>query len=279
MRYPTISTSNADDLVRRLVAGQRPAVDAEVSWVGTGDEVDLGPLDAAVTNLKTRWLEFLGSDDGGRPEEFEGLAAGDLHRALRDLPDRGARRPRVLALRLGREALVVHRGARGGPDLPREPHELHRRIASGGVRTTAHVPPGPGDPGRRRLLARLVDEAGDGLLAQPRDPCPHRGRAAARPELHAPADREADADQPRVASVRPTTQPPVGERRARPARRVGRRPADDRAVRDAPRVRLGLGCTTNRLGRHHDGHRDQPRRPHRIVRADSDRTGPHLPHR
>ncbi len=86
MRYPTISTSKADDLVRRLVSGQRPAVDAEVSWVGAGEEVDLGPLDEAVAQLKTRWLEFLGSDDGGRPEEFEGLAAGDLHRALRDLP-------------------------------------------------------------------------------------------------------------------------------------------------------------------------------------------------
>ena len=44
MRYPTISPSKADDLVRRLVADQRPAVDAEVSWVGTGDDVDLGAI-------------------------------------------------------------------------------------------------------------------------------------------------------------------------------------------------------------------------------------------
>lgn len=86
MRYPTISTTKADELVQQLVLGRRPAIEAEVSWVGTGDEVDLGPLDEAVRRMTARWVEFLGSEDGGQPEEFEGLVAGELHRALRDLP-------------------------------------------------------------------------------------------------------------------------------------------------------------------------------------------------
>lgn len=86
MRYPTISKTNADELVRALVTGQSPAIGADVSWVGVGDEVNLSALGATVGQLKKRWLEFRGSDDGGRPEEFEGLAAGDLHQALRDLP-------------------------------------------------------------------------------------------------------------------------------------------------------------------------------------------------
>ncbi len=86
MRYPTISLSATDDLVKALSAGHSPAIGPAVSWVGAGDDIDLAALDATIESMKAAWLRFLGSDDGGKPEEFEGIVAGDLHLALRDLP-------------------------------------------------------------------------------------------------------------------------------------------------------------------------------------------------
>lgn len=86
MRYPTVAMSKTDELAGLLAAGHRPSIGPAISWVGTGDDIDMSPLDALIDRLKSRYMEFLGSEDGGRPEEFEGLAAGDLHRALRDLP-------------------------------------------------------------------------------------------------------------------------------------------------------------------------------------------------
>jgi hypothetical protein len=86
MRYPTIPLSKTDELAVQLAAGERPAIGSAVSWTGAGAEVDLGPLDQAVEAMRQRYVDFLGSGEGGQPEEFEGIAAGELHKALRDLP-------------------------------------------------------------------------------------------------------------------------------------------------------------------------------------------------
>lgn len=86
MRYPTIPLSKADELAKLLLAGQRPAIDPAVSWTGNGAEVDIALLDVAVGRMKSAWLDFQASGEGAKPEEFEGLVAGELHRALRDYP-------------------------------------------------------------------------------------------------------------------------------------------------------------------------------------------------
>jgi len=54
--------------------------------VRSADDTHLAPLDRAVDQLRQRYIEFIASGDGLRPEVFEGRAAGDLHTALRDLP-------------------------------------------------------------------------------------------------------------------------------------------------------------------------------------------------
>ena len=86
MRYPTIPLSKTDELAGQLAAGASPAIGSAVSWAGSGPEVDLGPLDAAVDSMRARYLDFLGSGEGGQPEEFEGLVSGEFHVALRELP-------------------------------------------------------------------------------------------------------------------------------------------------------------------------------------------------
>lgn len=86
MRYPALSYTKADELAVKLSLGESPTVASEITWTGTGEEIDLELLDVTIEDLKTRYLAFLGSGEGEQPEVFEGLAAGDLHRALRDLP-------------------------------------------------------------------------------------------------------------------------------------------------------------------------------------------------
>jgi hypothetical protein len=86
MRYPALSYTKADELAVKLILGESPTIASEVTWTGSGEEIDLGLLDDTVKDLKTKYLVFLGSGEGEQPEVFEGLAAGDLHLALRDLP-------------------------------------------------------------------------------------------------------------------------------------------------------------------------------------------------
>lgn len=86
MRYPTLTYSKTDDLVTSGLAGDVPSIASSVSWIGAGDEIDLTPLDRVVDHLRQRYIKFIASGDGLRPEVFEGRAAGDLHTALRDLP-------------------------------------------------------------------------------------------------------------------------------------------------------------------------------------------------
>ena len=86
MRYPTLTYSKTDELVALLVTDNATSVAPSIAWIGAGDEVDLGPLDNAVEELRDQYLEFQASGDGSQPEVFEGQAAGKLHHALRDLP-------------------------------------------------------------------------------------------------------------------------------------------------------------------------------------------------
>lgn len=86
MRYPTIQRTKADELARRLSAGENPAISTAISWVGTGEDVDLDPLNEATKMMQERCGELMGADPDVSPEELEGLLVGDLHLALRDMP-------------------------------------------------------------------------------------------------------------------------------------------------------------------------------------------------
>lgn len=86
MRYPVLTRSDTEINARRLVAGD-PAPNWELvrKWVGSGHEVDLGPLHDAMERMKTA----VANDDRSTattPEGFEGRFAGEVHVALRDLP-------------------------------------------------------------------------------------------------------------------------------------------------------------------------------------------------
>lgn len=86
MRYPTIPLTKADELAQQFARGERPAIAPAVAWAGGGAEVDLEALERAVGAMRAQYVAFLGSGEGGQPEEFEGMVAGDLHRVLRDFP-------------------------------------------------------------------------------------------------------------------------------------------------------------------------------------------------
>ena len=86
MRYPTISRSTADEIARRLVAGENPPIGPSVSWTGAGEEIDLEHVATAFHHLEQAFAEFLADSPTSTPEEFEGIAAGQLHQALRELP-------------------------------------------------------------------------------------------------------------------------------------------------------------------------------------------------
>lgn len=86
MRYPIISRSTTEELATQLIAGHDPAIGPSVTWVGTGDDVDLTALDDAIDLMRKAHDAFVKSEPAAKPEEFEGRAAGSLHRALRDLP-------------------------------------------------------------------------------------------------------------------------------------------------------------------------------------------------
>ena len=83
MRYPTLSRSRTENLAHRLVAGgPDPNWELEREWAGSGPDVDLSPLREALEAMRAAHDE----GEAATAEELEGRFAGDVHRALRDLP-------------------------------------------------------------------------------------------------------------------------------------------------------------------------------------------------
>lgn len=82
MRYPILTRSKTEGLARRLIASESPNWELERDWVGSGQEVDLAPLRAVLAAAR----EEVSESDLRAPESVEGRFAGEVHRALRDLP-------------------------------------------------------------------------------------------------------------------------------------------------------------------------------------------------
>lgn len=120
MRYPILTRSRTEALVRGLVAGGgTPNWELERSWIGSGQDVSLDALEAALTEMEEQFRKRPAKSPASTPEAFEGRFSGDVHRALRDLPIEALDDPgfwRYLALAhfwwfiAAREAPAIGRG-------------------------------------------------------------------------------------------------------------------------------------------------------------------------
>ena len=87
MRYPVLTRSKTENLARQLVHDEHtPNWELERSWVGSGHEVDLGPIAETMSEMRAAFEARDPKSADRFPEAFEGRFAGDVHRALRDLP-------------------------------------------------------------------------------------------------------------------------------------------------------------------------------------------------
>lgn len=87
MRYPVLTRSKTERLARQLVRGEHaPNWELERSWVGSGQEIDLVPLASAIAEMQTAFEARDSKERASAPEDLEGRFAGEVHRALRDLP-------------------------------------------------------------------------------------------------------------------------------------------------------------------------------------------------
>ena len=82
MRHPTLAYSKTTRIADQLAHGEDPAVDPLVEWVGTGEEVDLAPIQAAAESI---WQRASSWTDPDR-DRFEGIAAVEFAQALEDMP-------------------------------------------------------------------------------------------------------------------------------------------------------------------------------------------------
>jgi hypothetical protein len=86
MRYPILTRSKTEVLARRRVAGEEPNWELERDWVGSGQEVDLSDLREFLEAAREVVEQAAADGEPLSPESVEGGIAGDVHRALRDLP-------------------------------------------------------------------------------------------------------------------------------------------------------------------------------------------------
>lgn len=87
MRYPILTRSKTEGLARDLVRGDHtPNWELERSWIGSGLEIDLDPIGETMTQMRTAFEQRDAKGASSTPEAFEGRFAGDVHRALRELP-------------------------------------------------------------------------------------------------------------------------------------------------------------------------------------------------
>jgi len=87
MRYPILSRSKTEGLARQLVRGElKPNWELERQWVGSGQEIELGPLNRVMSVMRAEFETRTSKVANDSPEAFEGRFSGDVHIALRDLP-------------------------------------------------------------------------------------------------------------------------------------------------------------------------------------------------
>ena len=86
MKYPIIDKSTSDELVTQLLEGEHPSAEARASWVGTGEEVDLTDLDAALKPLQADLEAIVAGDRVEDREVFEGRLSAVVHAHLAAVP-------------------------------------------------------------------------------------------------------------------------------------------------------------------------------------------------
>lgn len=85
MRYPTIDRTVCADLVDQLARGEQPSTEAVATWTGSGDDIDLKPLDAALAPLREDLEAIVAGERVEDREVFEGRVAAATHAALAPL--------------------------------------------------------------------------------------------------------------------------------------------------------------------------------------------------
>lgn len=83
-RYPTINKSDVRELADQFAAGEAPAVEPKVGWVGLGEDVDLHVLEQAIEPFQAELAAAAPTPE--QIEVFEGRLAAVVHAALAELP-------------------------------------------------------------------------------------------------------------------------------------------------------------------------------------------------
>lgn len=83
MKYPVLTRSRCQKLAAQLAEGLDPAIDPYVVWMGSDDEVDLGPVRQVAQDI----MSEIARSDITDKDRFEGRMASQLHAALDPLPN------------------------------------------------------------------------------------------------------------------------------------------------------------------------------------------------
>lgn len=88
MLYPTMDSLMTQSVFGKLVANEIVDFEAVTTWTGTGDRIDLGPLDQAIAELNITSLAATGNgtSDVAQMETLEGRLSIAITEQLRKLP-------------------------------------------------------------------------------------------------------------------------------------------------------------------------------------------------
>lgn len=86
MRYQVIDRTTCDALVEQLLAGEQPSVEAMAQGAGSGDDIDLTALDAAIAPFRKELEEIVAGRMKQDKEVFEGRLSAAVHPSLAVLP-------------------------------------------------------------------------------------------------------------------------------------------------------------------------------------------------
>ena len=86
MRYLVIDRTTCAALVEQLLAGERPSIDAMAQGAGSGDDVDLRALDAAIAPFRDELERIVAGGLKQDKEVFEGRLSAAVHPPLAALP-------------------------------------------------------------------------------------------------------------------------------------------------------------------------------------------------
>jgi hypothetical protein len=87
MRYPTLDHARLAAIVEPLIAGDNISVDAQTTWAGSGETIDLAALEATVLAANADLVQLaLDGKVSTDKEPFEGRLAAEIYPILDALP-------------------------------------------------------------------------------------------------------------------------------------------------------------------------------------------------